>query len=161
MASKRSYQLTPTTVKTGKYIPIDGIALAATESEAIDATLFPTYDSSEGNLELPQQAVAGTNTHTFAQNLTFDMDNGNVQQTTITNDVLSLAITNEVNGASYLIYLIQDGVGGHAIPTPGASFGTVTDSSSAFVTAANDVNIININIRPDGTTYYTVETVTA
>lgn len=156
--SKRSYQLTPTTDLTGKTLAVDALALSEAEGFAADS--LQTLDTS-GNLIVSQQAVGGSYTHTFAQNLTFDLDEGNVQQTTITNDVLSLAISNEINGGSYLIYLIQDGVGGHAIPTPDASLGTVTDNSSDFITAADDVNIININVRPDGTTYYTVETVTA
>jgi len=104
------------------------------------------------------QAVPKSATITFSATASFNLNSGNSQQMTLTSSLTSLAVTNKQNGGSYLIYLIQDATGGRTIPTPDVSLGSKTDNSSNFSTDINAVNIININVRPDGTTYYTVET---
>ena len=107
------------------------------------------------------QATGGDFAKTFAAAASFDLDNGNSQEMTITANVTSLALTNKVNGGSYLIYLIQDGTGGWTMPVPDSSFGNETDNSApAFITTANAVNLINVNVRSNGTTYWTLETYT-
>lgn len=106
------------------------------------------------------QATGGSYTASFAATASFNLNNGNSQQMTLTGNLTSLELTNEVNGGSYLIYLIQDATGSRTIPTPDSSFGNKTDNSVDFVTASNAVNLINVNVRPDGTTYYTIETYT-
>lgn len=106
------------------------------------------------------QATGGSKIVTFSAVASFDLNDGNSQQMTLTGNLTSLSLTHKVVGGSYLIYLIQDAVGGRTIPAPDSSFGTETDNSAAKVTVANAVNIININVRPDGTTYYTIETKT-
>ena len=106
------------------------------------------------------QATGGSETVSFSATPTFDLDDGNSQQMTLTGNLTSLSLTNKENGGSYLIYLIQDATGSRTIPTPDSSFGNETDNSASFVTDANAVNLINVNVRPDGTTYYTVETYT-
>ena len=108
------------------------------------------------------QVTGGSSTESFSATKTFDMNDGNTQQMTLTGNVTSLTLSNKVAGSSYLIYLIQDGTGSRTIPAPDSTFGTQTDNSvSAFITALNDINIINVNVRPDGTTSWTLETITA
>jgi len=76
----------------------------------------------------------------------------------VTGNITSVDITNKVNGGSYIFYLTQDAVGGHTIPALGVSFGKATDST-LFTTVANGVNIINVNVDPDGNTFYTLVTI--
>lgn len=106
------------------------------------------------------QANGGSSVESFSATKTFNLNNGVSQEMTLTGNVTSLTLSNKLNGGSYLIWLIQDGTGGRTIPTPDSTFGNVTDNSASFVTTANAVNIINVNVRPNGATYYTVETYT-
>lgn len=106
------------------------------------------------------QANGGYSVESFSATKTFNLNNGVSQEMTLTGNVTSLTLSNKANGGSYLIYLIEDGTGGRTIPTPDSTFGSKTDNSADFVTTANAVNMINVNVRPGGATYYTVETYT-
>lgn len=106
------------------------------------------------------QANGGYSVESFSATKTFNLNNGVSQEMTLTGNVTSLTLSNKANGGSYLIYLIEDGTGGRTIPTPDSTFGSKTDNSADFVTTANAVNIINVNVRPNGTTYWTLETYT-
>jgi hypothetical protein len=106
------------------------------------------------------QANGGYSVESFSATKTFDLNNGVSQEMVITGNITSLTLSNKVNGGSYLIFLVQNATGGYTIPTPDSTFGGKTDNSADFVTDANAVNIINVNVRPNGTTYYTVETYT-
>jgi hypothetical protein len=113
------------------------------------------------NVLFKQQAGVKGKTIVFTATPTFDLNDGNVQKMIITANVTSLTISNKVNAGSYRIFLTQNATGGYTIPVPGASFGTKTDNAADLITAANDVNIIDITVDPDGTTFYSVETITA
>lgn len=116
----------------------------------------------ESNILFKKQATVQGATISFTATPTFNFDSGNVQKMIVTGTVTSLSISNELDSGSYRIFLQQDGTGGHAVPTPDASFGTITDNSvSSAITAADGVNIYDIAIDPDGTTYYSIETITA
>lgn len=106
------------------------------------------------------QANGGYSVESFSATKIFNLNNGVSQEMTLTGNVTSLTLSNKVNGGSYLIYLIEDGTGGRTIPTPDSTFGNKTDNSADFITTANAVNIINVNVRPNGTTYWTLETYT-
>ena len=107
------------------------------------------------------QANGGYSVESFSATKTFNLNNGVSQEMVITGNITSLSLSNKVNGGSYLIYLVQNGTGGYTIPTPDSTFGSETDNSApAFITTANAVNIINVNVRPNGTTYWTLETYT-
>lgn len=106
------------------------------------------------------QANGGYSVESFSATKTFNLNNGVSQEMTLTGNVTSLTLSNKANGGSYLIYLIEDGTGGRTIPTPDSTFGNKTDNSADFITTANAVNIINVNVRPNGSTYWTLETYT-
>lgn len=118
--------------------------------------------SVEGNFEFKGQATVQGATISFSATPTFNFDSGNVQKMIVTGTVTSLSISNELDAGSYRIFLEIDSVASPAIPTADATFGTMTDNSvSAPINADNDVNIYDITVDPDGTTYYSIETITA
>lgn len=125
-----------------------------------DVTGFIAINGMPDAFKFAGQATGGHSIESFSATKTFNLDNGNSQEMTLTSNVTSLTLSNKVNGGSYLIYLIQDVTGSRTIPTPDSTFGNKTDNSADFVIDANAVNLINVNVRPDGTTYYTVETYT-
>ena len=126
-----------------------------------NVSIWKALEVGENIKALGQITVEGK-TVTFSATPTFDLDEGNVQEMTITANVTSLAISNELPSGSYRIFLKQGGAGGYTIAEPGVTFGTRTDNSVVgFVTAVGDVNIIDIAINPNGDTYYSIETITA
>ena len=106
------------------------------------------------------QANGGYSVESFSATKIFNLNNGVSQEMVITGNITSLSLSSKANGGSYLIYLVENGTGGYTIPTPDSTFGSKTDNSADFVTTANAVNLINVNVRPNGTTYYTIETYT-
>ncbi len=117
------------------------------------------------NLEVLGQATVQGKILTFTATPTFNFDDGNVQEMEVTAEVTSLTISNELQAGSYSIILIEDSTGGRPIadiPATGSTFGKRTDNSvTSFITAANDVNIIDIRVDVSGNKYYSIETVTA
>ena len=122
--------------------------------------LSVAYQSMAAAFAFGGQASGGVKIKSFSSTPIFDLNDGNIQEMTLTNNVTSLTLDHNVNGGSYLIYLIQDTTGSRTIPTPDSTWGNKTDNSANFVTSANAVNFINVNVRPNGTTYYTIETYT-
>jgi hypothetical protein len=106
------------------------------------------------------QAHGGSHEESFSANASFNLNNGNSQEMTLTGNLSSLSLTNKENGGYYKIYLVQDATGGRTIPTPDSSFGNPLDNSVAFATAANDVNVITVMVRKSGATYYKNEVYT-
>lgn len=106
------------------------------------------------------QVTGGHAVKSFSAVASFDLDEGNSQKMILTGNLTSVNITNPVDGGSYLIYLTQDSTGGRTIPALGASFGTVIAAPITFLTDANDVNIINVNVDPSGDIFTTVTTTT-
>lgn len=133
---------------------------------AISASSFPSITDNgttviiDAILNVSKQAKGGSKIVTFSATPTFNLNDGNSQKMTLTGSVTSLTLSNKLNGGSYLIYLVQDSTGGRTIPNPDSTFGVKTDNSADFVTDANAVNLININVDADGITYYTIETYT-
>lgn len=114
-----------------------------------------------GNILADGQITVQGKVVTFTATPTFDLDDGNVQEMILTSNVTSLTLSNKLDAGNYLIYLIQDGTGGHTIPTPDSSWGDPTDNSvdpSNFLTGANDRNLINVAVSPSGFTEYSIET---
>lgn len=97
------------------------------------------------------QVIPGFNTKTYSSSITFDFDDGNVQEVTITGD-LTWSITNQQPGGSYTLYIIQDGTGGHTITGPSGK----TSNSKEFSTGAGITNIVNVLITPGGTVLWSV-----
>lgn len=125
----------------------------------------PSIDNSEifeKNALFKKQATVQGATISFSATPTFNFDSGNVQKMIVTGTITSLSISNELNAGSYRIFLEIDSVASPAIPTADATFGAMTDNSvSAPINSDNDVNIYDITVDPDGTTYYSIETITA
>jgi hypothetical protein len=143
---------------TSKFLLLDKLI---THLNSLYVVLADVDQTKSGNLKIGGQATGGDSSESFSATKTFDLDDGNAQEMTLTANVTSLTLDNKVNGGSYLIYLIQDATGGRTIPPPDSTFGNKTDNSvSDFVTDSNAVNIINVNVRPNGTTYWTLETYT-
>jgi hypothetical protein len=119
-----------------------------------------TSQEFSGLTEQGDQVVPGSHTQTFSATPTFDFDNGNVQQITLTGNITSWGISNDLPAGSYTIFFIQDATGGRTIADPTGP--TETDNSIVnFVTTANAVNIVNIFVTPAGTSYWSlVETIT-
>ncbi len=115
--------------------------------------------TTSSNADFGGQVRGGIEFQIFSATPTFNMNFGNVHEMTLTADVTSLSISNAVAGTGYVIYLKQDATGGWVIPTPDATFGTpTTNSVAAFLTGANNVNIIQVLIDPSGTARWTLET---
>jgi hypothetical protein len=107
------------------------------------------------------QVAPGSEIVTFSTTPTFDFDNGNVQQLTLTGNLTSWTISNDLPAGAYTIFLIQDATGGWTIPDPTGIDAETDNSITAFVTAINAVNVVNIFVRPDGVSYWAlVETIT-
>ena len=108
-----------------------------------------------------------TGNDTFSAVMSFDMNSGNYRKTIITSNVTSLNITNKQNGSSYQIVLQQGGAGSFTVPIAAASLGTrtdnsVDDSSGGWEpTTVGSKMIYNIGVDPDGSTYYSIEILTA
>lgn len=122
-------------------------------------TLY-AYSGMNAAFQFGGQVSGGYSIESFSPTKTFYLNNGVAQEMVITGNITSLTLSDKVNGGSYLIYLVENGTGGYTIPTPDSTFGNKTDNSADFVTTANAVNLININVRPNGMTYYTIETYT-
>lgn len=128
---------------------------------------LPKVNDAETALEFSElteqgsQVVPGSHTQTFSATPTFDFDNGNVQQITLTGNITSWSITNDLPGGSYTIFFIQDATGGRTIADPTGIDAETDNSIVNFVTAANSVNVVNIFVTPAGTSYWSlVETIT-
>ncbi|MBW2187602.1 MAG: hypothetical protein JRG71_14790, partial [Deltaproteobacteria bacterium] len=127
---------------------------AGKKGQAVKINDLETGIDSGGNV------VGGAYIHSFSATPAFDFDNGNTQQITLTADITSWTLTNTLPAGSYVIYFIQDGVGGHSIPD--GTTGTKTDNSTDFITLAGDTSIVNIIVKPDGGIFWSVvETITA
>ncbi len=123
--------------------------------------LVTSDQSIESNFRGKKQITIQGKTVTFTATPTFDLDDGNIQEMILTSNVTSLTLSNELDAGSYLIYLIQDGTGGHTIPTPDSTWGDPTDNSvdpANFLTGANDRNLINVAVSPSGFTEFSIET---
>ena len=80
----------------------------------------------------------------------------------VTANITSLTISNELPAGNYTIFLIQNAAGGHTIPVPDSSFGTITKNSvpnDEFSETGDDVNIIQIMVTVSGAKFYSIEVV--
>lgn len=114
----------------------------------------------ESNIQFTKQVIPLVNITSFSDIASFNLNLGNVQKMTLTGNLTNLSLTNKQAGGSYLIYLCQDNVGGRTIPIPDSSFGVRADNSTDFITNSNAINLIKINVDPNGITYYKIETYT-
>jgi len=100
------------------------------------------------------QVRGGSKIVTFSATPTFNLNEGNSQQITLTANITSWTLSNALAGSSYGLYFKQDATGGWSIPD--CSAGTKTKNSGDFTTAPNDENIVNVIVKPDGTIYWSV-----
>lgn len=113
-----------------------------------------------GTLTVIGQAVGGYTTKTFSATPTFNFNQGNSQQLTLTGNLTSWTISNDLPAGSYVIYLIQDSTGSRTIPDPTGIDYEGNNSIASFDTTANAINIVNVFIMPDGTSIWSlVETI--
>lgn len=110
----------------------------------------------EGARVTGAQITPGYNTETFSATPTFDFNNGNVQELTLTANLTSWTISNDLPAGSYTIYLIQDATGGWAIPDPTGIDKEANESIAAFVTTANAINIVNVFVTPNGVSIWSL-----
>jgi hypothetical protein len=120
---------------------------------------FSVTGTITGNTKFAGQAVGGTKILTFSATPTFNCNEGNVFYMPVTADVTEWNISNEKPGGSYRIYMVLDG-NPHTIGNPGASVDKKTDNSADFAVAANNRNIIDISVDPNGYVEYSIETST-
>jgi len=104
-----------------------------------------------GNVELENQIYSPVNAkgNSGTGTVTFNWNDGNQQSVTLTGNC-TFAFSNPQSGASYFIYVTQDGTGGRTITWP-----TITWQGGAtptFPTAANGRVLVKISY--DGSTYY-------
>jgi hypothetical protein len=96
------------------------------------------------------QAVGGDHIQSFSSTPEFNFNNGNAQQITLTGNITSWTIAQEQPAGSYEIFFVQDGTGGRTIPNPtGVDH---IDTSLGWAITANDINVVNVLVMPDGTT---------
>jgi len=110
------------------------------------------------DFEFGGQAHGGSATVAFSASKTFDAVDGNNQKMVVT-ATTEVAITNELPGT--YVFTLEIDSGASPVITVGASFGTVMDNSADIIDADNDIIIITLLVDPDGTKYYTVNTITA
>ena len=104
------------------------------------------------------QAHGGSYVKAFSATATFDANDGNNQEMIVTAST-TIAIENELPGTYIITLEIDSG----AAPTINidASIGTPVDNNATIINADNDINIITLVVRPNGTKYYTINTITA
>lgn len=110
-----------------------------------------------GNKIFDNQAHGGNHVQSFSASTTFNSNNGNNQEMVVT-AATTIDISNELPG-TYIYTLEIDSVAAPVI-TVGASFGSSANTNPALSTNDNDINIITLVVRPNGTKYYTVLVVT-
>lgn len=104
----------------------------------------------ETGIDSGGQVVGGSQIVVFSATPTFNFNNGNTQQITLTGNITSWTISDELPAGSYVIYFVQDGTGGWTISAPTGI--DHVDTSLGYAVTANDINIVNIIVMPDGTT---------
>lgn len=108
-----------------------------------------------GNKLFSNQLVGGHYVQSFAADLIFNLNNGNSQQVTLTGDLTSWTISNIKPGGSYRLYIIQDATGGREIPDP-TGIDHEIDSTMVFNTDSNAINIVEVSVSSDGTSYWEI-----
>lgn len=108
--------------------------------------------------EFGGQAHGGYYVDSFSASKTFNANNGNNQEMVVTSST-TINITNELPG-TYIITLPVSG-GGSPNIIIGASFGTAVDNNAVIKNSNGDINIITLVVRPGGSKYYTINTITA
>lgn len=114
-------------------------------------SIFPVYSS---------ETVKGVDI-SFAASPTFDLSKAPIQEMPVTGNTAP-AISNEKPGGTYILTFAIDSTGGYSI-TPDSSFGTKTDNSIDAISSAtaNAIYIYTIVVRPNGSKFYTIESIGA
>lgn len=110
-----------------------------------------------GNKIFDNQAHSGNHVQSFSASTTFDSNNGGNQEMLVT-AATTIGVSNELPGM-YVYTLEIDSVAAPVI-TIGASFGDGANTNPALSTDDNDINVITLVVRPNGTKYYTILVVT-
>lgn len=102
------------------------------------------------------QAVGGDRTIGYSASMTFNMNDGNTQQVTVTGNIASWTISNAQQGGAYTVYFIQDATGGHTIADPTGITHKMNESLPGFDTSPDGITVVNIFIRPDGGSMWSI-----
>ena len=81
--------------------------------------------------------------------VTINVNNGTIQQLTLSSNISSLAFTNMPAGGSVSLIITQGGSGGYTLTTTGIKY---AGGSNTLSTAAGAIDMLNILF--DGTNYY-------
>lgn len=126
--------------------------------------LFYYYRKTTGSsrfsiIDLTPDVIPKAQEIVFSASPTFDLTKGAIAEMPLTGNTVP-AISNEISGGTYIITFAVDATGGYSI-TPGASFGTKTDNALADIASAtaNAIYIYTIVVRPDGSKFYTIESI--
>ena len=114
-----------------------------------------------GNINAPDNtnpAPNYTRVETFANPLNLDANNSNSFYCEITGDT-TLNLLNARVGATYLIQLDMDAVGGHTV-TLASLFRAYPDGVGSFDTTANAVNLISVIVGKKGWLIYNITNIT-
>jgi hypothetical protein len=138
-----------------------GIGTPAANQLSLIANSVEAVHIEEKKTTFNGQVVGGSHTKSFSATPEFDFADGNTQQITLTANITSWTIANELPAGAYTIYFTQDGTGGWAIPDPTGIDAETDNSIADFLTTPDSENIVNVFVKPDGTTYWSlVETIT-
>lgn len=120
---------------------------------------LPIDTKTSGNLPASRVTPEGTDALTFASALTWDVGASRNASITLTGNVTSISLSNDVDGGVYTLRIIQDGTGGRTFDFPSAWLwqgGTEEEISSA----ASSVTLLTIRkigssiyVAPLGTGY--------
>jgi hypothetical protein len=99
------------------------------------------------------QAVGGYYEKTFSATPTFNFNNGNTQQITVTANITGWAVSNQLRGGSYTIYFI---ISGTITSIASMTGGTQTDNSLSFDLTDTKINIVNVFVMPDGSVKWSI-----
>ena len=94
-----------------------------------------------GDLKVEGQSSSPVYTQAYSSSITIDWDNGPKQAVTLTGDPEFQTTLNAKDGASYVLYVIQDGTGGHD-PTFADQYWLF--EGEAWPTWSNGANAIDI-----------------
>lgn len=130
----------------GTGLGLDGGALSLVSEGVEGARISPTVQKFNG------QAIGGDEIKTFASTPEFNFDDGNTQEITLTANITSWTIENELPAGQYTIYFIQDGTGGWVIPDPTGIDREVGQSLADFDLTPGVINIVNIFVTLNGVT---------
>jgi hypothetical protein len=109
----------------------------------------------DGLFSILGQATLNINTLTDAANIDWNCSNGGKAKVTLTDNRTMNAVTNAIEGTSYLLWVIQDGTGGRTITWTTSGEGSFDFGSSGtpfLTTTANKADLLGFEALSIGGT---------